>query len=134
VSIVAKNIGNNNGKSANYLTARQVHAISRKNRQITREMEKRNNRKNVPESEYITNKHDYSNVVEFDNLHTYFFTDAGTVKASMASVFNIPAGKTRRRLSVNQLRQISDEPVADENPAAPARPDCRRRDPHQHGL
>ena len=83
-----------NGKIGNYLTARQVHEISKKNRKITNELEKRNNRKNVPESEYLTNMHDYNNVVEFDNLHSYFFTDAGTVKAVNGVSFNVPAGKT----------------------------------------
>jgi peptide/nickel transport system ATP-binding protein len=97
VSDVAKDLDNNTEKTvknANYLTARQVHTISKRNRKITNEMERRNNRKNVPESEYLTNMHDYGNVVEFDNLHTYFFTDAGTVKAVNGVSFDIPAGKT----------------------------------------
>ncbi|HAL74105.1 MAG TPA: peptide ABC transporter ATP-binding protein, partial [Clostridiales bacterium] len=38
--------------------------------------------------------HDYNNVVEFDNLHTYFFTDSGTVKAVNGVSFDVPAGKT----------------------------------------
>ena len=97
MSDVANTNGTQNGKSKkpkNYLTARQVHTISKKNRQITRIMEKRSNRRNVPESEYVTNMHDYNNVVEFDNLHTYFFTDAGTVKAVNGVSFDVPAGKT----------------------------------------
>ena len=34
------------------------------------------------------------NVVEFDNLHTYFFTDIGTVKAVDGVTFDIPKGRT----------------------------------------
>ena len=37
---------------------------------------------------------DPGNSVEFDNLHTYFFTDAGTVKAVDGVSFDIPIGKT----------------------------------------
>ncbi|MBN2678000.1 MAG: ABC transporter ATP-binding protein [Anaerolineaceae bacterium] len=35
-----------------------------------------------------------ANVVEFDDLHTYFFTDIGTVKAVDGVSFEIPKGKT----------------------------------------
>jgi peptide/nickel transport system ATP-binding protein len=38
--------------------------------------------------------HDENNAVEFDNLHTYFFTDAGTVKAVDGVSFEVPIGKT----------------------------------------
>ena len=34
------------------------------------------------------------NVVEFDNVHTYFFTDIGTVKAVDGVSFDVPRGKT----------------------------------------
>ena len=52
------------------------------------------NRKNVPESEYFTSMKDPANVVEFEDLHTYFFTDIGTVKAVDGVSFEIPKGKT----------------------------------------
>ena len=81
-------------RSANYLSAKQSRAITRSNRKITRELEKRNNRKNVPESEYVTTMKRPGNVVEFDNLRTYFFTDTGTVKAVDGVTFDVPAGKT----------------------------------------
>ena len=35
----------------------------------------------MPESEYTTQMKDPANAVEFDNLHTYFFTDTGVVKS-----------------------------------------------------
>ncbi|MGN0804452.1 MAG: ABC transporter ATP-binding protein [Candidatus Coproplasma sp.] len=37
---------------------------------------------------------DNNNIVEFDDLHTYFFSDAGTVKAVNGVTFSIPAGST----------------------------------------
>ena len=57
------------------------------------EFEKKKRRKNVPESEYLTEMKDPQNVVEFDDLHTYFFTDVGVVKAVDGVSFNIPKGK-----------------------------------------
>lgn len=81
-------------KDSNHLTAKESARISRENRRITDEIEKRRNRRNVPESEYITKMKDSTNVVEFENLHTYFFTDIGTVKAVDGVSFEIPKGKT----------------------------------------
>ena len=81
-------------KDTGYLSAKEARRISRENRKITNEFEKKNKRKNVPESEYLTTMHDPNNAVEFDNLHTYFFTDAGTVKAVDGVSFEVPQGKT----------------------------------------
>ena len=77
-----------------YLSARESRKISRENRKITNAFEKKRKRKNVPESEYLTTMHDPANAVEFDNLHTYFFTDAGTVKSVDGVTFEVPIGKT----------------------------------------
>lgn len=81
-------------KSANYISAKESRAISRENRKITDEIEKKRNRKNIPESEYITSMKNPENVVEFDDVHTYFFSDIGTVKAVNGVSFEIPKGKT----------------------------------------
>lgn len=77
-----------------YLSAKESRQISKKNRKITNELEKKRKRKNVPESEYLTQMHDPENAVEFDNLHTYFFTDTGTVKSVDGVSFDVPIGKT----------------------------------------
>ena len=77
-----------------YLSAKESRRISRENRKITNEYEKQHKRKNVPESEYVTKMHDPNNAVEFDNLHTYFFTDVGVVKSVDGVSFNVPVGKT----------------------------------------
>ena len=77
-----------------YLSAKEARQISKKNRKITNELEKKRKRKNVPESEYLTQMHNPENAVEFDNLHTYFFTDTGTVKSVDGVSFDVPIGKT----------------------------------------
>lgn len=87
-------MANNNDKKNGYLTAKQSRAITRNNRKMMAKFEKHINRKNPPESEYITQMKDPRNIVEFDDLHTYFFTNNGTVKAVDGVTFNVPAGKT----------------------------------------
>lgn len=81
-------------KNANYLTGRESRQISRENKRITDEYEKLNKRKNVSEEEYLCDMKNPANVVEFDDLHTFFFTDTGTVKAVDGVSFDIPIGKT----------------------------------------
>lgn len=81
-------------KAEGYLSAKEARKISRENRKITNSYEKKRKRKNVPESEYVTKMKDEGNVVEIDNLHTYFFTDAGTVKSVNGVSFEVPIGKT----------------------------------------
>lgn len=77
-----------------YLSAKESRRISRENRKITGQYEKQYKRKNVPEQEYLTQMHNPENAVEFDNLHTYFFTDVGTVKSVDGVSFEVPIGKT----------------------------------------
>ena len=81
-------------KPEGYLSARESRRISRENRKVTNALEKQRKRKNVPESEYLTEMKDPNNAVEFDNLHSYFFTDVGTVKAVDGVTFEVPIGKT----------------------------------------
>ncbi|MCR5182917.1 MAG: ABC transporter ATP-binding protein [Clostridia bacterium] len=77
-----------------YLSAKESRRISRENKKITDQYEKRFKRKNVPEEEYLTEMQDPDNVLEIDDLHTYFFTDVGTSKAVDGVSFNVPRGKT----------------------------------------
>jgi peptide/nickel transport system ATP-binding protein len=81
-------------KNDGYLSPKESRRISRENRKITDAYEKARKRKNVPESEYLTTMHDPNNAVEFDNLHSYFFTDTGVVRAVDGVSFNVPIGKT----------------------------------------
>ena len=81
-------------KETGYLSAKESRRIAKANRKITDEFEKKYKRKNVPESEYLTEMHDKNNVLEIDDLHTYFFTDVGTSKAVDGVSFEVPQGKT----------------------------------------
>ncbi len=96
-SIFDKILNNKNGKAVknvNYLSAKELRRISRENRRITDQLEKIRSRKDVPESEYTTTMKNPDNILEVDNLHTYFFTDIGIVKAVDGVSFNVPRGKT----------------------------------------
>lgn len=81
-------------KSSHYISAKESHRISKENRKITSRMDKEKNRKHVDPSEYLTEMKHKENVVEFDDLHTYFFTDIGTVKSVDGVSFDVPIGKT----------------------------------------
>lgn len=102
---------------AHYISAKESRKISRQNRKIMRAFEKKKRRRNVPESEYLTQMKNPANIVEFDDLHTCFYTDVGTVKAVDGVTFSIPkesivgvvgesgCGKSVTSLSLMQLVQ-----------------------------
>lgn len=77
-----------------YLSAKESRRISKENKKITSKLEKQRKRRNVPKSEYLTKMRDENNTVEFEDLHTYFYTDAGTVKSVDSVTFDVPMGKT----------------------------------------
>ena len=81
-------------KQEGYLSAKESRRISRENRKVTNKFEKQHKRKNVPEEEFLTTMHDPANTLEIDDLHTYFFTDVGTVKSVDGISFEVPTGKT----------------------------------------
>lgn len=72
----------------------KIRAIKKFNNIKYKEFEKQDRRKNIPESEYSTKMKNSNNVIEFDNLKAYFYTDMGTVKAVDGVSFDIPMGKT----------------------------------------
>ena len=76
-----------------YLTGKEIREISRANAHVMKALEKKKYRK-AKESEFITEMKDKKNILEIDNLHTYFFTDQGVVKAVNGVSFNIPKGST----------------------------------------
>lgn len=81
-------------KNSHYLTRKEEREIAKYNRRITRELENKKNQRNVTEDTYLTKMKDPRNVVEFEDLHTYFFTDVGTVKAVDGVTFSIPVNST----------------------------------------
>jgi peptide/nickel transport system ATP-binding protein len=83
-----------NKKNKYTLTRQEERAIIKENRKMMRFFEKKKKRKNVPDSDYLAKMRDPNNLVEFDDLHTYFYTDVGTVKAVDGVSFDIPKGCT----------------------------------------
>ena len=104
-------------KKANYISSKESARISRFNRKLTKRLEKQRNRKKVNPDTYMTKMKDSGNVVEFDNVCSYFFTDIGTVKAVDGGSFVVPkcstvgivgesgCGKSVTSLSLMQLLQ-----------------------------
>jgi len=86
-------VKNNPEKKKHYLSAKETRAIAKNNARTIRELEKRKKR-TANESEYVTEMKNPDNIVEFDNLCTYFFSDAGVVKAVDGVSFEIPKGTT----------------------------------------
>ena len=103
-------------KSSHYLSGKEVRAIAKENRKIMNALEKRKHRR-ADESEFTTEMKDPANILEIDDLHTYFFTDQGVVKAVNGVSFNVPknatvgvvgesgCGKSVTSMSVMQLLQ-----------------------------
>jgi peptide/nickel transport system ATP-binding protein len=81
-------------KNDNYISAKESVKISRFNRKLTKKLEKQRADKSADPARYAAVMKDDRNVVEFDNLCTYFFTDIGTVKAVDGITFEIPRGST----------------------------------------
>ncbi len=80
-------------KKSHYISAKESRLIAKENAKVTKVLEKRKKRKNV-EAEYVSEMKDPNNIIEFDDLHTYFYTDTGVVKAVNGVTFSIPAGST----------------------------------------
>ena len=80
-------------KKGHYLTGKEIREITRENRKITRELEAKKHRK-ADESEFVSKMKDDNNILEIEDLHTYFFTDQGVVKAVNGVSFNVPKNST----------------------------------------
>lgn len=78
----------NNEQKARMKEIKKFNAVKYK------EYNKKIKKKKVPESEYVTKMKNPDNILEFDNLKTYFYTDTGTVKAVDGVTFEIPRGST----------------------------------------
>ncbi len=104
-------------KDAAYISGKESHKISKFNRAVTRKLEKQRADKATDPAKYTTKMQDENNIVEFDNVCTYFFTDVGTCKAVDGVTFNVPkrsvvgvvgesgCGKSVTSLSLMQLLQ-----------------------------
>ncbi len=115
--IMADNKEKKDDRKSSFISAKESRRITKFNRQVTKKLEaERANAKKDP-SLYMTHMKDDKNVVEFDNVCTYFFSDVGVVKAVDGISFNIPkcstvgvvgesgCGKSVTSLSLMQLLQ-----------------------------
>lgn len=84
---------NKTKKNSHYLSGKEIREITKQNRVITRELEKKKHRK-ADESEFVTKMKDDNNILEIEDLHTYFYTDQGVVKAVNGVSFNVPKNST----------------------------------------
>ena len=111
------NTNNTNKKKTSYISGKESRNISAFNKKLTKKLEKRRAANNVNPETYMTEMKDSNNILEFDNVCTFFFTDIGTVKAVDGISFEIPknstvgvvgesgCGKSVTSLSVMQLLQ-----------------------------
>ena len=107
----------NEKKKSSYISGKESRNISRFNRRVTKKLEAQRADANKDPALYTTKMRDENNVVEFDNVCTYFFSDVGTVKAVDGVSFVIPkcstvgvvgesgCGKSVTSLSLMQLLQ-----------------------------
>ena len=106
-----------NEKNSSYISGKESRRISKFNRRVTKKLERDRADANKDPSLFTTKMKDENNVVEFDNVCTYFFTDVGTVKAVDGVSFVVPkcstvgvvgesgCGKSVTSLSLMQLLQ-----------------------------
>lgn len=86
-------MADNNKKNSHYLSGKEIRAIAKENKKVTSALEKKKHRK-AKESEFVSEMKDDNNILEIEDLHTYFFTDQGVVKAVNGVTFNVPKNST----------------------------------------
>ncbi len=79
--------GKNENK--NYLSGREIRAIAKANAKEIKRLEAYKNRK-APESEFLSEMKDPANILEIEDLHTYFYTEQGVVKAVGGVSYDVP--------------------------------------------
>ena len=73
----------------NYLSGKEIRAIAKANAKEIKRLEAYKNRK-AEEAEFTTEMRDPSNILEIDDLHTFFFTEQGVVKAVNGVSYDVP--------------------------------------------
>ncbi len=77
----------------NYLSGKEIRAITRENKKVMKRLEAYKYRK-ADESEYLTQMKNNDNILEIDDLNTFFFTEQGVVKAVNGVSFDVPQNAT----------------------------------------
>lgn len=83
----------NNSKSKHYLTAKEIRAIAKANAKEMKRLEAYKKRK-ASEEEFLSTLKNPENILEIDDLHTYFFTEQGVVKAVNGVTIDVPKNAT----------------------------------------
>ena len=83
----------NKSEKRNYLSGKEVRAIAKENAKVMKRLEAYKYRK-AEESEFLTEMKNDDNILEIDNLHTYFFTEQGVVKSVNGVSFDVPKNAT----------------------------------------
>jgi len=72
-----------------YLTGKEIRAITKENNKVMKRLEAYKHRK-AEESEFLTQMKNPENILEIEDLHTYFFTEQGVVKAVNGVSYDVP--------------------------------------------
>ena len=76
-------------ENKNYLTGKEIRAISKANAKEMKRLEAYKNRK-ADESEFLSEMKNPENILEIDDLHTFFYTEQGVVKAVNGVSYDVP--------------------------------------------
>lgn len=79
-------------KNNHYISAKESNDIAKENARVIKQLQQRN--KAYTREDYVTQMRNPDNIAEFEDLHTYFYTDRGVVKAVNGVSFDIPSGAT----------------------------------------
>ncbi len=79
-------------KNKNYLSGKEVKAIAKANAKEIKRLEAYKNRK-ADESEFLAEMKNPDNILEIEDLHTFFFTEQGVVKAVNGVSYDVPRHK-----------------------------------------
>ena len=113
-------------KNKNYLSGKEVRAIAKENAKKIKALEKYKNRK-AEESEFLSEMKNPDNILEIEDLHTFFFTEQGVVKAVNGVSYDVPrhsvvgvvgesgCGKSVTSMSVMRLIQGPSGQIVDGN-------------------
>ena len=80
-------------ENKHYLSGKEIRAIAKANAKEMKRLEAYKYRK-ADESEFLTEMKDQNNILEIEDLHTYFFTEQGVVKAVNGVSFDVPKNMT----------------------------------------
>ncbi len=79
---------------SSYISGKESRRITKFNRRVTRKLEAERADASRDPSLYTTKMNNPDNVVEFDNVCTFFFSEVGTVKAVDGITFEVPKNST----------------------------------------